>query len=379
MAIDVHVLGTASARPTGRRAVSGSLVKTPNGIAVIDAGEGFQTRFARQRHHLKHHAQGVTLKPSAVNVLAFTHGHLDHTWGALPWLQSMDLQGRQTPLLVIGPTSCEALDALEAGEPLPDAVPPVDLARQWAAWWTLAGQGFGFEIRWVLGDPATNRWVELNPSSGEVRLLEAMPQPEGWTSCAIHALPTDHSVPSCGWLIDQAPKPGAFDRARADELGLNTKQRARLARGEDIQGPEGQLESSWFRGESGPPLSVLISGDTAPTPKAWKANLAPTLLIHEATYLELQADKAEEHLHSTASGAVRTAHHIKAKHLALTHYSSRIASSSEPLGQAAALAGPLPVVALNDGDRLLVSDQGEVNHLRRTGEGWSSASMAPNR
>ena len=45
MAIDVHVLGTASARPTPDRAVSGSLVKGPDGIAVIDAGEGFQTRY----------------------------------------------------------------------------------------------------------------------------------------------------------------------------------------------------------------------------------------------------------------------------------------------------------------------------------------------
>ena len=35
MAIDVHVLGTASARPTPDRAVSGSLVKGPDGIAVI--------------------------------------------------------------------------------------------------------------------------------------------------------------------------------------------------------------------------------------------------------------------------------------------------------------------------------------------------------
>ena len=119
MAIDVHVLGTASARPTPDRAVSGSLVKGPDGIAVIDAGEGFQTRYARQRRRLKKHASGETLKPSSVNVLAFTHGHLDHTWGALPWLQSMDLERRQQPLLVLGPTSAAALDAILEDTPLP--------------------------------------------------------------------------------------------------------------------------------------------------------------------------------------------------------------------------------------------------------------------
>ena len=86
MSLEVHVLGTASARPTPDRAVSGSLVKGPNGIAVIDAGEGFQTRYAQQRRRLKRYAKGTTLKPRDVDVLAFTHGHLDHTWGAFPWL-----------------------------------------------------------------------------------------------------------------------------------------------------------------------------------------------------------------------------------------------------------------------------------------------------
>ena len=124
MALDVHVLGTASARPTPERAVSGSLVKGPDGIAVIDCGEGFQTRYALQRRRLKTFAVGSTLKPSAVDVLAFTHGHLDHTWGALPWLQSMDLEHRQQELLVLGPSSAEALDALLNGEALPQSVPP---------------------------------------------------------------------------------------------------------------------------------------------------------------------------------------------------------------------------------------------------------------
>ena len=128
MAIDVHVLGTASARPTNDRAVSGSLVKGPNGIAVIDAGEGFQTRFANQRRHLKTSGSGDTLKPGRVNVLAFTHGHLDHTWGALPWLQSMDLENRQQPLLVIGPTSLDAIEALKQGAPFPEHIPSADLA-----------------------------------------------------------------------------------------------------------------------------------------------------------------------------------------------------------------------------------------------------------
>ena len=171
MALDVHVLGTASARPTPDRAVSGRLVKGPDGIAGIDAGEGFQTRYSQQRRRLKKHSVGSTLKPSAVDVLAFTHGHLDHTWGALPWLQSMDLENRQSPLIVLGPTSSDAIEALLQGASLPDSVAPADLARQWSAWFSLGGASIRFPIRWVLGDVLADRWIELEPHTGKSCLL----------------------------------------------------------------------------------------------------------------------------------------------------------------------------------------------------------------
>ena len=88
MGIEVHILGTASARPSSIRQVSGSIISCQDGIAVVDAGEGFQTRFFEQRKRMKLHAK-YHLKPSKVGVLCLSHGHLDHTWGVLPWLQSM--------------------------------------------------------------------------------------------------------------------------------------------------------------------------------------------------------------------------------------------------------------------------------------------------
>ena len=380
MTIDVHVLGTASARPTAERAVSGSLVKGPNGIAVIDAGEGFQTRFTNPRRHLKLSGGGDTLKPSRINVLAFTHGHLDHTWGALPWLQSMDLENRQEPLLIIGPTSKEAIESLQQAQPFPDTVPPADLARQFVAWFALGADRLRMPVRWVLGDVKEDAWVEIDPVASTVTPLPAMPQPEGWRSSSLRCLPTVHTVPSCGWMVRQDASPGAFDRARADELNLNTKQRARLARGENVQGPDGNmLEASWFRGEPGSPISVLISGDTASSPPSWPSGLAPTLLVHEATFLNEQQDKAHEHLHSTAVGAVQSARSIGAKHIALTHYSNRIKDETQAKREAETVADGLPLVALNDGDRLFINDSGRLVHKIRVDDGWNNTSISPNR
>ena len=380
MVLDVHVLGTASARPTPDRAVSGSLVKGPDGIAVIDAGEGFQTRYAKQRRRLKAHSLGESLKPSGVDVLAFTHGHLDHTWGALPWLQSMDLENRQQPLLILGPTSSEVIEALINGTNIPDHVPPADLGRQYKAWFSLGAKISRFPIRWILGDVPNSRWIEIDPSSGLGFSIEKMPQPKGWSNSTLTPLPTTHTVPSCGWMIQQHAKAGKFDRQRADDLGLTTKERAMLARGEDVTTAKGgTLESAWFRGGERAPVSVLISGDTATSPPAWTEDVAPTLLVHEATFLNEQHDKADEHQHSTAAGAVASALAVGAESLALTHYSNRIKSSDEPLAETKSTAGALPVVALNDSDRMVVEDDGRVNHLSWNGSGWASLNIKPNR
>ena len=380
MALDVHVLGTASARPTPERAVSGSLVKGPDGIAVIDCGEGFQTRYALQRRRLKTFAMGSTLKPSAVDVLVFTHGHLDHTWGALPWLQSMDLEHRQQELLVLGPSSAEALDALLNGEALPQSVPPADLARQWTAWYGLGGDMIRFPIRWVLGDVKADRWIEIDPSTGGATLLDGMPQPEGWTHSSLRPVPTHHTVPSCGWLVHQDAMAGKFDRARADDLQLSSKQRAMLARGEDVLDGNGDtLEAAWFRGGQRDAVSVLISGDTASAPSAWDDSVSPTLLIHEATFLEEQQDKADEHLHSTAAGAVASAQSVGATYLALTHYSNRIKDAALPEQEASVSAKGMPVVALNDNDRLVVDDDGRLMHLAWGAGGWNVTNITPNR
>ena len=383
MTIDLHVLGTASARPTSTRGVSGSVVHTEDGLVVVDAGEGFQTRFERHRKRLKTYDAPRRLKPNRIGALLFTHGHLDHTWGTLPWLQTMSLDHREQPLLVLGPTSSDVFDAVLEGLSIPEGTPPAELALQWKAWADVGGYaGFSYPVRWVLGDVVNDRWMEVDPASLTATLLDAMPQPEGWRRHRIQALPTTHSVPSCGWMVERTASPGVFDRARAKALGLSDEQRAQLARGTDVDHDGTRLSSSAFRGPGAPALRAVISGDTAACAPGFEAHLEPDLLVHESTFLEAQADKAAEHLHATATGAVRTAVQTGAKALALTHYSSRIKSVAEPLAEAleeTARAGTLlPVVALQDGDVLSLNHDGVTHRVSRD-DGWTSVSMAPNR
>ena len=74
MGFDIHILGTSSARPTGLRQVSGSVVVCDEGVAIVDAGEGFQSRFAVQRKRMKQYAESQ-IKVGKIDVLCLTHGH----------------------------------------------------------------------------------------------------------------------------------------------------------------------------------------------------------------------------------------------------------------------------------------------------------------
>ena len=152
MTLEIHVLGTSSARPAQGRSVSGSIVETTDGMIVVDCGEGFQNRLVRHRAEMKTHG-GHRLKMSKVAAILLTHGHLDHTWGVLPWLQTLSLDGRTDQLWVIGPTTPEVVDTLLGSEGEPE-VNPSDLVIQYDMWMDLGAtsETLGYDIVWVLGD-----------------------------------------------------------------------------------------------------------------------------------------------------------------------------------------------------------------------------------
>jgi len=76
-------------------------------------------------------------------------------------------------------------------------------------------------------------------------------------------------------------------------------------------------------GEARPSRTVVIAGDTAPATSVLEAARGADLLVHEATFLEDERERAHETAHSTAQEAAELARDAGVTMLALTHLSSR--------------------------------------------------------
>lgn len=378
MTFDLHVLGVASARPSHDRSVSGSILKTGEGLVCIDAGEGFQIRLANQRKHIKTYDSNSRLRTSKLELVLLTHGHMDHTWGLLPWIKSLSLEGRKDELLVMGPTSSEVYNLIKTqgyNADLPETIPTAELFRQIRHWIAMGGRSseLRYKIRWVLGDIESNSWIEIDSESLEITTLERMPQPKSWSEHYVEPIATVHSVPSCAWRISSKPKQGKFDRKKADLAGLTVEEKKSLSSGVDVVRGETIFRASDFRGVAKKGQSIVISGDTAAPCEGLSQMDQADVLVHECTYLSEHLDKASEYMHSTTLGALENALASNSKFLALTHYSARIDDISEALTEVTQNLehNQLGVCALNDGDRIVLSEDGIIRHLVKTETGWS--------
>src|ERR671925_362800 len=91
--VDIRLifLGTSAAVPTSERGLSSIALLRGNELLLFDAGEGMQRNFIRA-------GLGMNKKMK----IFITHMHADHCVGLLGLLQTMSLQGRESPLDIYG-------------------------------------------------------------------------------------------------------------------------------------------------------------------------------------------------------------------------------------------------------------------------------------
>ncbi len=265
--MEIVFLGTSAAVPARRRSTSGIAVRSGAGVVLLDCGEGTQRSLM---------ASNVSfMKVGAVLV---THMHGDHVFGLPPLLQTMGLSDRREPLEIYGPSG---------------------LAEYVESSLRMTGGG---------GTPFPAEVVELE--GGESFRAAGFD---------VECFQTDHGIASIGYVLREPPSPGRLDRDRAAALGAEGSDFARLKAGESVKG----IDPRDVVGDARPGLSVAYTGDTRPSAEVAGAVRGVDVLIHEATYMEADAESAEQHGHSTAAQAAGVARDAGVRHLILTHVSNR--------------------------------------------------------
>jgi ribonuclease Z len=268
--LDLVFFGTAGSAPTAQRAPSALLIRRGSERLLFDCAEGTQRQMLRSTVGL------VDLRE-----IFLTHYHADHYLGLPGMLKTFALRGREVDLTVYGPPGLNEL--------------------------------FG-ALRRIFGKLTYELdLVELRP--------EDVLDRDGYK---LVVFAPEHGVSSIGYALIEGPRPGRFDVEASDALRVPPPQRGLLQRGESIELDEGQVVTP--DSVLGPPRAgrrIVLAGDTAPSALVLEAAREADVLVHEATFLDEERDRARETLHSTALDAAEIARDADVSLLALTHLSNR--------------------------------------------------------
>jgi ribonuclease Z len=265
MDLSLFFAGTAGSVPSARRGLPALLLRAGGDRILLDCGEGTQQQLLR------------SIGLPELDAVFVTHYHLDHWLGLLGMLKTFDLRARERPLTLYGPPGLRALI---------DAMRPV-----------IGRTGYPLEI------------VELEPHE-EVRR----------GAYVVAAFPVDHRVVAYGYACIEDERPGRFDAVAARALGVpEGPDFGRLQRGEEVAG----VRPEQVVGPARPGRRIVISGDTRPFQTTEVYAHEADVLVHEATFLDDERERARETAHSTAGQAAALAKGAGVRLLALTHLSPR--------------------------------------------------------
>jgi ribonuclease Z len=265
MDLSLFFAGTAGSVPTARRGLPATLMRRGGDRLLFDCGEGTQRQLLR------------TVGLPDIEAIYLTHLHADHWLGLPGMLKSFDLRDRAAPLAVYGPPGT------------------AELMRAMRVVYGRLGYPFGV--------------VELD--AGEAVRYDGY---------EVGAFNVRHRTQAFGYAIVEDDRPGRFDDKLAVELGVEFgPDFGRLQRGETVNG----VRPEQVIGPDRAGRKIVLSGDTAPCEMVRVAADGADVLVHEATFVEEERERAFETGHTTARQAARIAREADVRLLALTHVSTR--------------------------------------------------------
>ncbi len=264
--------------PTSTRALPSIAIRWGSEVLILDCGEGMQYRYLR-----------IGFGVNKEMKILISHLHGDHYFGLFGFLQTLALSGRTRELLVIGPEGiAEIMDTI--------------LKRSQASSKSHSERGYRLLIK------------ELK---NEVEVLD-------FGRYCVKAVRVEHSITTYAFAIEEKELPGTFHPERARALGVPVRYWKLLQSGQSVVLPNGiVVHPRDVCDEPRRGLKLVYSGDTRPCEKLIKLAKGADILIHEATFMDRDRDKAIESMHSTAREAAWVAKEAGVRSLILFHISPR--------------------------------------------------------
>ncbi len=285
---EIVFLGTSAAAPSARRGLSAQVIQHNEYRFLVDCGEGTQRQILQS---------GIGFK--RLNQILITHGHLDHILGLagllstyMRWeaIESLDIYGGRS-----------ALDRIH------------DLL---------------FDIvLWGAKPPIPIELHEIKPG----KFFET-------DDFSISAFPVSHrGSDNFGYLFEEHSR-RAFLPEKAEALNIPTGPvRRELVAGNPVKLPDGRtIKPEEVLGPLTPGTRLAHVGDSGETSNLVDVIQGVDALVIEATYLEEEADMAEQFAHLTARQAAELARNAGVNKLILTHISRRY-REKDVLAEAAAV------------------------------------------
>ena len=273
---EIIFLGTSASAPSIHRGLSAQVVKHNEHRFLIDCGEGTQRQILQS---------GIGFK--RLNHILITHGHLDHILGLAGLFSTLSRWETIEEITIYG-----GKYALER----------------------IHNLLYGVQIVHPQKSQITINFQEIQPGV----IFEE-------DDFSITAFPVYHRGPDCFGYLFEEKSHRPFQAEKAEALGVpNGPVRRDLVEGKTITlangvtvGPDDVL------GEEKPGTRLVHVGDTGRTDNILDVARNADALVIESTYLEEEAEMAQQFAHLTAGKAAQLAKDANIHQLILTHLSRR--------------------------------------------------------
>ena len=271
------VLGSGAGLPSKDRNTQSFVIDCVleyNEYILIDAGEALQ-------HRILH----THIKPSKIKNIFITHLHGDHIFGLPGFLSSRAFQGGEgIPLKLYGPKG---------------------LAEWIETTFRISESTLNYPLEIIEVEPDMN--IRLN--NFDVRVI-----------------PLSHGIDSYAYIFKEDDKIGELQSDKLRELGIRPGPvYGEIKAGETFTHEGKVYQTSDFIGETIEGRKISVHGDTRLNSSTvyLDAIRDSDLLVHEATFLNNEKEKAHDYFHSEINHVLDVFKDVNYKQLLIVHISSR--------------------------------------------------------